>query len=221
MTTIVRIPNFENEGSNKLPSIYVMKTIFNPHFQNASLDGKIIIALERISEAFKVLLWEKGKALNLSPLQVQLLIFIETHASHFAKVSYLANEFNVTKATISDAIKALEKKELVTKVTEAQDARSYQVHLTNKGKNIVSELFSYTSSLENSIETINAENKEALYTTLLQLIKQLYNSQIISLQRTCYACKFLTNTNNKHYCTFLNTSLTTKEIRIDCPEFKV
>jgi DNA-binding MarR family transcriptional regulator len=197
-----------------------MKTIFNPHFQNASLDGKIIIALERISEVFKVLLWEKGKALNLSPLQVQLLIFIETHKSNLAKVSYLANEFNVTKATISDAIKALEKKELVTKVTEAQDARSYQVHLTNKGKSVVKQLLSYTSSLEDSVQSINSNEKETLYTTLLQLIKQLYKTQIISLQRTCYACKFLKNTNGNHYCTFLNTPLTAKEIRIDCPEFE-
>jgi hypothetical protein len=34
---------------------------FDHEYQNRNIDAKIVVALERISEAFKVLLWKEGK----------------------------------------------------------------------------------------------------------------------------------------------------------------
>jgi len=89
------------------------KSIFDPQNQEGDLSGKIVIGLERISEVIKVLLWEKAKDLCLSPIQI--LIFVAYHKSAYCNVSHLAKEFNITKATISDAIKTLLKKELILK----------------------------------------------------------------------------------------------------------
>lgn len=50
------------------------KSIFDPKNQIKDVSSKIVAGLERISEAFKVLLWEKAKALGLSPIQIQILI---------------------------------------------------------------------------------------------------------------------------------------------------
>ena len=83
--------------------------------QNQKIESRIVVALERISESFRVLLWNESKENSLSPIQIQLLIFIQFHAQEKCKVGYLADEFNMTKATISDAIKSLEQKELITK----------------------------------------------------------------------------------------------------------
>mgnify|MGYP001953763141 CR=1 FL=1 len=93
--------------------------IFNPNHQETNLSNKIIAGLERISEAFKVLLWQKAKTIGLSPIQIQILIFINYHKIEFCNVSHLAKEFNVTKPTISDAVKVLVNKELIEKVVKA------------------------------------------------------------------------------------------------------
>ncbi len=89
------------------------KSLFDVNEQNTNLESKIVVALERISEAFRVLLWQQSKEFGVSPIQIQLLIFIDLHQQDYCKVSYLAQEFNLTKATISDAVKSLEQKQLI------------------------------------------------------------------------------------------------------------
>jgi len=149
-----------------------MESAFNPESQNKNLDKKIVIALERISEAFKVLLWEHSKAYGLSPIQIQVLIFIQNHLPETSKVGYLSDEFNVTKATISDTIKTLEKKEFIFKEQDPSDQRSYQILLTLKGKELVLKLTHYPSILEASIKPRTSDEKEILYNSLLSLIHQ-------------------------------------------------
>ena len=104
-------------------------SVFNINHQNANIDNKIVAGLERISQVFRILLWEKAKRHKLSPIQIQLLIFIHNHSPKNATISYLAEEFNFSKATISDSIKILEQKQLISKITDNKDARSYQIQL--------------------------------------------------------------------------------------------
>ncbi len=107
---------------------------FNLNEQNQKIESRIVVALERISEAFRVLLWNESKENSLSPIQIQILIFIHFHTSEKCKVGYLADEFNMTKATISDSVKVLLLKELVAKETDPVDTRSFSLSLTNEGK---------------------------------------------------------------------------------------
>ena len=106
------------------------KSDFDLVQQNQSTESKIVASLERISQAFRVLLWQESKEFSLSPIQVQVLIFLLYHSSEKRKVSYLADEFNMTKATISDTVKILEQKKLISKEYELHDARSYIINLT-------------------------------------------------------------------------------------------
>ena len=52
-----------------------MKSSFDLKRQSTKIESKIVVALERISEAFRVLLWNESKENSLSPIQIQLLIF--------------------------------------------------------------------------------------------------------------------------------------------------
>ncbi|MCC6691021.1 MAG: MarR family transcriptional regulator, partial [Bacteroidia bacterium] len=101
------------------------KSDFDLTHQNQNVESKIVASLERIAQAFRVLLWRESKEFSLSPIQVQVLIFLLNHNEEKRKVSYLADEFNMSKATISDTIKTLEQKNLMTKEYEQRDTRSY------------------------------------------------------------------------------------------------
>ena len=104
------------------------KSIFNPEQQQHDISSKIVVGLERISEVFKVLLWEKAKKVGLSPIQIQLLLFIAFHKQELCNVSHLAKEFNITKPTVSDAIKILAQKEMILKDFSSTDSRSYTIY---------------------------------------------------------------------------------------------
>nr|WP_305069745.1 MarR family winged helix-turn-helix transcriptional regulator [Flavobacterium covae] len=113
-------------------------SVFNLDDQNQKIESRIVVALERISEAFRVLLWKESKENSLSPIQIQILIFICFHSEEKCKISYLAEEFNMTKATISDSVKILIAKGLLIKKVDFSDTRAFLLSLTEEGKRVAS-----------------------------------------------------------------------------------
>lgn len=196
------------------------KSDFDPIQQQADLSSKVVAGLERVSEVFKILLWEKAKVVGLSPIQIQILLFIAYHKHELANVSHLAQEFNVTKPTISDAIKVLEKKKLVLKDHSLTDGRSYTLLLSAFGAKVVAETADFTSPLKEQIGKTAPSDLESIYKSLSQLIHQLNESGILSVQRICFSCRFYKKKNGSGYCNLLDASLTPKDIRIDCQEFE-
>ncbi|MBK9593065.1 MAG: winged helix-turn-helix transcriptional regulator [Crocinitomicaceae bacterium] len=184
------------------------------------MESRIVVALERISEAFRVLLWNESKENSLSPIQIQILIFIYFHSLEKCKVGYLADEFNMTKATISDSVKILLSKELVSKETDPIDTRSFSLSLTNEGKKIAKKASLFASSIEQPIEKLTQEQKTIMLNGLLKLIYDLNKSGIITIQRMCFTCS---NYQRKgvHYCKLLKSQLAENELRIDCPEHEL
>lgn len=195
-------------------------SVFNLDNQNANLDNKIVAGLERLSQVFRILLWEKAKERSLSPIQIQLLIFIRHHSADKTTISYLAQEFNFTKPTISDAIKVLEQKQFIKKITDNTDTRSYTIQLTVKGRKIVSETENFANPLTDIITKSTSADKLVLWENITNLITQLNKLEVISIQRTCFNCKHYSIKGKTPFCDLLDQKLQTQDIRIDCDEFE-
>jgi DNA-binding MarR family transcriptional regulator len=196
------------------------KSVFDLDFQNTSVESKIITSLERISQAFRVLLWQESMEHSLSPIQVQALIFLLHHSEEKRKVSYLAEEFNMTKATISDTIKSLEQKKLVKKEYDPGDTRSFVIHLTAKGKNIANKTALFAQQLLAPVENLHTDDKQNLLLSLIEIIRHLNNTGIITIQRMCSTCSYYQTSagGKKHFCKLLNQEFKSTELRVDCPE---
>lgn len=197
-----------------------MDSSFDVSKQLERNDHKIVVALERISEAFRVLLWEETKKTGLSPTQLQLLIFLLYHPDHTTTPSYLAMEFNMTKATITDSLRVLLKKELIAKYPDPNDARSYSVYLTEEGKSVSNASSQFSNQMLRSLDGISEGVKNRMLEGLLRTISNLNDQSVISLQRMCKNCRFLENKNGNHYCSFLEQVLPPTALRIDCEEFE-
>lgn len=188
---------------------------------NQSINQKITYGLERIAKAFRVLLWEESKLHKISPIQIQILLFCSTHKRENLKVNFLANEFDLTKSTISDSIKVLIKKELLSKEINPLDSRSYTVQLTKKGNEVVKKTKGFSSVLTQSIDTLNSLEKENLLNNILQIIHQLNQQEIISIQRMCFTCFHYEKKDNNHFCNLLQKALKKTERQIDCKDHKM
>jgi DNA-binding MarR family transcriptional regulator len=196
------------------------KNTFNPEQQQKDISSKIVAGMERISEVFKILLWDKAKLVGLSPIQIQILIFIAFHKQNLCKVSHLAKEFNVTKPTVSDAIRILDIKGLIVKDFSSSDNRSYSISLSDLGSDIVSETHDFSNPLKKQVDSFSQYELENFFDTLSQLIYKLNRSGILSVQRTCYGCKFYQKIQETDYCNLLQKELLKQEIRLDCPEYE-
>lgn len=196
------------------------KSDFHLTHQNKSTESKIVASLERVAQAFRVLLWQESKENSLTPIQVQVLIFLRFHSEEKCKVSYLAGEFNMTKATISDTIKTLEQKQLITKVSEHHDTRSYIIQLTANGKNLADKISLFSKEIFRPIDKLHPDDKENLLLSLLNIIRHLNQAGVITIQRMCLTCNYYNYSDKTqvHFCKLLNQKLKSTELRIDCPE---
>ncbi len=197
------------------------KSSFNLQTQNKNVDDRIVASLERISEVFRVLLWEQSKETGLSPIQIQTLIFLLGHSSNLCKITYLAREFNVTKPTISDTVRVLEEKKLVARLPDPDDTRSQTIQLTAPGRLVAEKTSGFADTLRKSIETIPEVHKSAVLLSLLNIINQLHLGGVIRIQRMCFACRFFdVRKNERNYCLLLKKPLDPDDLRLDCPEFE-
>ncbi|PKP48734.1 MAG: MarR family transcriptional regulator [Bacteroidetes bacterium HGW-Bacteroidetes-12] len=193
---------------------------FNLDHQNEDVSSKIVSALERISQTFRVLLWEESKKFGVTPIQIQVLIFINFHSEEKCKVTYLAKEFNMAKPTVSDTIKTLEEKGFIEKKHLKSDSRSYLIQLTKKGKALANKTSSFTSVLQQPINTLSAADKDNLLTSLFGVIHHLNKTGVIAIQRMCFSCSYY-KFNNYHFCGLLNKELKTNDLRLDCAEHQL
>lgn len=195
-----------------------MMSPFDLERQQNQVNSKIVVALERLAEAFRVLLWNESKQNALSPIQIQLLIFLLFHSKDKCKVSYLAQEFNMSKPTISDSVKSLLGKGLIMKYKDPSDIRSYTIGLTHTGRQAAIKSADFAQAIEKPLHALEDEQKATMLSGLLQIIQQLHGAGIISIQRMCFTCSNYSAENGGHYCKLLRSKLTNSELRIDCKE---
>ena len=193
--------------------------MFNGH--GMSLESKILSGLERLSEVMKSLLWEKAKIHGVSPMQIQILLFVSTHNLEMNNVSYLAKQFSVTKATISDAVRVLLEKELLEKDFSSTDKRRFNLLTTAEGKEIVNDLSEYSAPIYESLTYFDQQELESIFGNISKLIFKLNQAGVIQVQRACFNClHYKGDKKTQHFCQLLSEKLKGHDLRLDCGEFE-
>lgn len=189
----------------------------------SELDEKIVSALERLSHVLRTLLWEEAVESRLSPIQIQTLIYLNSHSEDLCRVGQLAQEFGLTPATMSDAVASLEEKDLLTREPWPEDHRIQTLRLTAKGKRSSEKLSRWSDVLKEQLAQFPLEEREQALVFLLKLIESLYRAGIISVARICFTCRFFRPNAHKssrapHHCALMDKPLAEHNLRVDCPE---
>jgi DNA-binding MarR family transcriptional regulator len=117
-----------------------LSSVFDLPAQHDDVDARIVAALERLSQALRVRLGEEARERNLSPIQARFLIHLLHHDVELRRVSRLAREFDLTQATVSDAIASLETKGYVRRDPWPEDRRIVTLRLTRDGEDLATSL---------------------------------------------------------------------------------
>ena len=204
-----------------------MPSLFDPAHQPADLDGRLVAALERVGLAFRVLLWEKAKAVreaaSLSPIQIQILVFLRYHGEDLARVGRLAEELGLTPATVSDAVAALVAKGLVAKAPGATDRRVQRLCLTAAGARAAEALGDWADAVRGPLAGLSETEKAALLQALLTLLAAMQRDGILATARMCPTCRHFVadrhaGAEQPHHCLLLDRPLAPRDLRVDCPE---
>jgi DNA-binding MarR family transcriptional regulator len=196
---------------------------FDPSSQHGDVDKKIVAALERISQAYRVLLQQEAQGRGLSPIQARFLVHLLHHPGELGRVGRLAEEFGLSRATVSDAVRTLESKGLVRKELWPGDGRVATLRLTPAGEEAAAELSGWADVVEEQLESFAPEEKEAVMRFLMRLILALQEEGVITVARMCVSCRFFRpdarpGSASPHHCALLDQPLSGADLRTDCPE---
>ena len=184
----------------------------------APSEKKLASALERLAQAQRVLLWQKAEPLGLSPIQALILLHLNLREPTTRRVGVLAQYFDLTPATISDAVRALVGKGLLTR-HPGRDRRTHTLELTPAGLEHVEKLKDWDRPLQEALKTLETTHKEVLYDLLLTLLARLVEDSVITVVRMCLLCRYLQSQQGKYHCALLQKPLPVPELRVDCSEF--
>lgn len=203
-----------------------MTSIFELNHQHEDVDSKIAVALERLSQAFRVLLWGKTKSHNLSPIQIQILVYLLYHSEEPTTIGQIAAQFSLTPATVSDAVKTLAQKGLVIRTSQESDRRTTSVNLTISGREIARELAIWADIIRDNISRFDESDKLVVMRFLMKLIEALQGAGLITIARMCITCRFFHPNANPtsetpHYCKLMEKPLANSSLRLDCPEHEL
>jgi DNA-binding MarR family transcriptional regulator len=203
-----------------------LDSVFDPSAQHGDVDAKIVAALERLGQAFRILLREKARKHNLSPIGAQFLVYLLYHDVELRRVGQLAREFGLTPATVSDAADALEAKGLIKREHWPGDARVMTLRLSSEGELLAAELSTWANSVRESLDLYPLEEKEVVMRFLMRLIGSLQRSGVVTVARMCVTCRFFQRdvhlgVGSPHHCRLLGVPLAGSDLRVECPEHEL
>lgn len=196
-----------------------------PSASEPGVDEKIVAAIERLARASRAMLQDAVKRRGLSPIQAQILTYLDTHDPRGARVGYLAREFNLTPATVSDSVSSLEAKGLLRREPTAGDARMSTLRLTGAGRALARELADWTAPLRDAVAATDSADRERALAFLMRLIERLQHQGVISVARMCLTCRFFLRdahhgSRAPHHCALLDRPLAISALRVDCPDYQ-
>jgi DNA-binding MarR family transcriptional regulator len=198
-------------------------SVFEPSSQHGDVNKKVVAALERLSQAFRVLLQEEAQRHGLSPIQARFLVHLLHHDDELGRVGRLAEEFGLSRATVSDAVGTLEAKGLVRREPWPRDGRVAILRLTSEGEEVAVGLSGWADIVEEQLVSFAPGEKEAVMRLLMRLISALQGAGVITVARMCVSCRFFRPDVHPsgvlpHHCALLDMPLSGADLRTDCPE---
>lgn len=180
---------------------------------------KIAAAIDRLARAQRHARQRAATTEGVTLLQLELLLVLGDGPPPDPVVGRLALELGVTQPTVTDSLRALERKELVERWVDPDDARRTLVMLTARGRRVATRLRTADAELVAAIEALPPEHEDDMLEGLLTVIARLVETGGIDVARTCFTCRFHERRpDGTHRCTLLEADLAPGELRVNCPE---
>ena len=185
-------------------------------FMNQS--NSIYDYLERLDNLLRAETWKAATEHQLQPIQLQMLDYLNRCNRYSNTPAGVTAYFQLTKGTVSQSLKALEKRGLIKRQKDADDKRKVHMLVTSEGKTLLDTIFplSLLQTIEN--QTHSAQKiKDQLQDLLFQLQRQ-NNLESFGVCQTCH--HFQTEPQQQFRCGLTQELLSVHEIELICREHK-
>lgn len=174
--------------------------------------------LERLGELLKVGARQAGAEHGLQPVQLEVLHYLSA-CNRFSDTPMAVTEYlGQTKGTVSQTIKVLEKKELVSKVADSNDKRISHLQITVEGRRLISDLLP-TNMFTGACKNLSDAQQKEISDSLRLLLMAVIQSGHMKSFGICSSCRYnLKNEDGSYFCDLVKAPLSDKDVQLICRE---
>lgn len=187
------------------------------------LASRIATGLHKIGLAMKQQTWHQASEEGLSATQGQILAALATHGALTG--TELSQRLGVTLPTISDSVRVLVEKALVTKSPDPRHPRASLLSLTKKGAQLGARARSWPEYMAAAVAELPPEEQRAFFSGIVKMIRSLQVQGLIPVSGMCVTCvHFRPNVRpgaTPHHCALVDAPLAGEQLRLDCPEHEL
>ncbi|WP_443218276.1 MarR family winged helix-turn-helix transcriptional regulator [Pseudomonas sp. TNT2022 ID1044] len=175
--------------------------------------------LERLSSLTRVWFREHPLLTDLQPIQLSALMYLG-RCNRYSDTPLAVTEYlGLTKGTVSQSLKALEGKGLLTKQPDVRDKRSVHLKLTAPAQALLDAVMP-PDFLVNAAQRMGAR-AEDLEGLLLELLRNIQQGENVPSFGLCRTCRFHQTVVGGAFCGLTQEPLETKEVELICREHQM
>ncbi len=184
-----------------------------------SVPEKLVEALDRLARARRAHRQHVATTQQLSPLQADLVTTLHDGPPPEPVVGRLARELAVAQPTVTDSLRTLERKGLLTRALDPDSRRRTLVRLTPAGTKAADQILDADQALLRVVHGLEVAHQERILEGLLDLIASFVDAGVIDVARTCTTCRHhQLRSDSSHHCSLLDVTLSSSELRVNCAE---
>ena len=173
--------------------------------------------LERICNLLRMEARAFGLQYGLQPVQMEALKYL-TQCNRYSDTPQAVGEYlGLTKGTVSQSLKTLEQKGLLTKQPDKQDKRLIHLAPTLKGKNLTKKA-TLSKGLDPALAITNSVTANELALILRSVLRGIQQVNGRKAFGACHTCRF----NEKHpqgsVCGLTHEPLSAQDVQLLCRE---
>ena len=193
-----------------------------PYFEDHTepMPARIAAGLQKIGLAMKQQAWQQANDEGLSATQGQILAILVGQGSLTGKE--LSERLGVTLPTISDSVRVLVEKQLVTRSPDPRHPRASLLTPTPKGATLGARARSWPEFMADAAADLAPDEQRAFYAAVIKMIRGLQEQGLVPVSGMCVTCThFRPNVRSgdtPHHCALVDAPLAGTQLRLDCPE---
>jgi DNA-binding MarR family transcriptional regulator len=188
--------------------------------QPTPIADRIVSGLHKIGLAMKQQTWLLANEEGLSATQGQILAALVAHGPSTG--TELSQRLGVTLPTISESVRALVDKALVTRAPDPRHPRASVLTPTKRGAGVGERARSWPEFLAGAVADLSPDEQRVFFGGVVKMVRALQDQGLVPLSGMCVTCTHFRPHVRKgaspHHCALVDAPLAGDELRLDCPD---
>jgi DNA-binding MarR family transcriptional regulator len=180
--------------------------------------SRLVHGVAKLGNVLRNGAWTAARAEGLTPTQGQILVLLRSRGRKGLRLAAVAGELNITPATASDAVSALERKQLVSREPATDDRRAIDIRLTPDGRSLAYRAMQWSDFLADAFTDLTEHERGVMLRGLSKAMHSLQKDERLLPVRMCLSCAYFETdpASNEQRCAFGDFVINDIDLRVDC-----